>query len=291
MRKAIYKYLTSASKRLGFWLFRIVAWWISSGYFFFTPKRTSISVRFYKELFPAKNLFYYLRCVWKQYHNFTNVFLDRFILEDSGHLNYTSEGWEHIEEAVNKKTGGILLMSHMGNWEVAAHLLKKRGMRMLLYMGIKEKEQIEHAQKQSLEKSGLKIIAVTREKVSPFDLIEGVNFLKDGGLVSLTGDRIWQNDQKTVTVKLLGHEAVIPETPYTFAMLSGSPLFFFFAFRTSKQQYHFQISPPLYMKNVPRAKRKEVIQNTAQSYADAIEENLRKYPFEWFHFEEFLKHS
>ncbi len=289
MRRLLYKYLTSASKRIGFWLFRFVAWWIASGYFFLIPKRTAISVRFYKALFPARNVFYYLYCAWKQYHNFTNVFLDRFILEDSDGLKYTSEGWEHIEEAVKNRTGGILLMSHMGSWEVAARLLKKRGMKMLLYMGIKEKEQIERTQKESLEKSGLKIIAVMRDKGSPFDLIDGVNYLKDGGLVSLTGDRIWREDQKSVRVRLLGHEALVPETPYTFAMLSGSPLFFFFAFRTGREQYHFRISQPLYMKNMHRLKRKEVIRNTAQAYADAVEENLRKYPFEWFHFEEFLK--
>jgi len=30
-----------------------------------------ISVRFYKRLFPAKRMFFYLWCTWRQYRNFT----------------------------------------------------------------------------------------------------------------------------------------------------------------------------------------------------------------------------
>ena len=54
------------------------------------------------------------------------------------------------------KDGGIILMSHVGNWEVAVHLLKKLlpEMDLLLYMGIKNKEQIESIQKNELDRAG-----------------------------------------------------------------------------------------------------------------------------------------
>jgi predicted LPLAT superfamily acyltransferase len=288
MKLFTYKYLSKASKLFGIWVFKFAAWWISSGYFFLFPKRTKISIDFYKALFPGKSIFFYLLCAWKQFHNFTNVFIDRFILHDFDDLTYTSEGWEHIENAVKKKTGGVLVMSHMGNWEVAAHLLRREKVNMLLYMGIKQKEQIERTQKESLVKSGLKIIAVMQEESSPFDILEGINYLKDGGLVSLTGDRTWRGDQRAITVSFLGHKAIVPETPYIFAMLSGAPLFFFFAFRTGNKQYHFKISPPMYIKNIARAERKEIFKITAQYYTDLMEANLRKYPYEWFHFERFI---
>jgi predicted LPLAT superfamily acyltransferase len=288
MRRLLYKYVGSASRTLGIWFFRIFAWWVSTGYFFLIPGRTKTSFDFYKALFPGKNIFFHLACSWKQYHNFTNVFIDRFILHESDDIAYTSEGWDHIENAVNKKTGGIILMSHIGNWEVAAHLLRRRGMKMLLYMGIKEKEQIERTQKESLEHSGLKIISVMQGESSPFDIVEGINFLKDGGLVSLTGDRLWRREQRSVEVNFLKCRAVLPETPYIFSMLSGAPLLFFFAFRTGNKKYHFKILPPVFVKARSRAERKEAIQKTAQAYADRIGEVLREYPYEWFHFEQFL---
>ncbi|MFH0975710.1 MAG: lysophospholipid acyltransferase family protein [Spirochaetota bacterium] len=288
MKRLVYNYLSKTSRLFGIWIFLTAAWWISTGYFLLFPGRVKISMDFYKALFPGKSIFFCMRCSWKQFHNFTNVFIDRFILHDFNDITYTSEGWEHIEYAAREKTGGILVMSHIGNWEVAAHLLRREKINMLLYMGIKQKEQIERTQKESLAKSGLKIIAVMQEESSPFDILEGINFLKDGGLVSLTGDRIWRGDQRAVGVSFLGHKALVPETPYIFALLSGAPVFFFFTFRTGKKQYHFKISQPMYIRSASRKGRKEIIKKTAQHYAEIMEANLRQYPYEWFHFERFI---
>jgi predicted LPLAT superfamily acyltransferase len=106
--------------------------------------------------------------------------------------------------------------------------------------------------------------------------------------VSLTGDRIWRKDQRSIAVRFLGHEAFIPETPFIFAMLSGAPLYIFFAFQMGKQTYHFQILSPEYVQAKDRKDRKEAIGKAAQAYADSLEDMVRRYPFEWYHFEPFL---
>jgi predicted LPLAT superfamily acyltransferase len=219
--------------------------------------------------------------------------MDRFLIFDEHNVTITHEGWEFLEDAVNRKAGGIILMSHVGNWEIAAHTLKVRGrnnqgMKLLLYLGQKHKDQIERTQKESLVQSGVKIIVAEENTVSPADIIEGINFLKAGGLVSLTGDRIWRKDQRSLPVRFLGHEAFLPETPFIFALLSGTPLYLFFAFRTGKQKYHFQILPPQYVHAKDRNDRQEVIRRAAQLYADRLLEMVRQHPFEWYHFEPFI---
>ncbi len=290
MKTLFYKFLIVLSKKMGPWVFMIFAWFVSTGYFLFFPSRLANSIRFYRELFPDKRRYYPIWCTWRQYHNFTHVFLDRILLQDFGNISYTSKGWEHIEDAMENKTGGIILMSHMGNWEVAAHLLKEKlqKTRVLLYMGIKNKEQIEHMQKESLSQSGISIIAVDRDGGSPFDLIEGIKLLKQGGLVSLTGDIIWNENQRVVPVKFLNHQVLLPEVPHVLALLSGAPLFLFFPFRTGKNQYHFVTTRPLFINAVSRLERQDVIRKSAQQYADILEETLRRHPFEWYHFEPFL---
>ena len=40
--------------------------------------------------------------------------------------NSVREGWEYLDEAVDKKTGAILLMSHIGNWELAAQTSQQK---------------------------------------------------------------------------------------------------------------------------------------------------------------------
>jgi predicted LPLAT superfamily acyltransferase len=293
MKDFVYRILIFLSKRIGLWVFRLLSWFIASGYFFLFPGRVAISLRFYRALFPSRGLLYHLRCAWRQYHNFTNVYMDRFLIFDEHTVAITHEGWEFLEDAVNRKAGGIILMSHVGNWEIAAHMLQVRGrnnpgMKLLLYLGQKHKDQIERTQKESLVQSGVKIIVAEENTVSPADIIEGINFLKAGGLVSLTGDRIWRKDQRSLPVRFLGHEAFLPETPFIFALLSGTPLYLFFAFRTGKQKYHFQILPPQYVHAQDRNDRQEAIGRAAQLYAGRLLEMVRQYPFEWYHFEPFL---
>ncbi len=288
MKDIIYKKVTFISKHVGVWFFQMFTWIVTTGYFLFIPGRVLTGTRFYRALFPNRKWHYYLLCTWKQYHNFSHVFTDRFVLEDFDDITYSSEGWEYIEEVSKNQSGGIILMSHMGNWEVAAHLLKRKGMKMLLYMGIKQKEKIERLQKESLSRSGLKIVAVSQDGGSPFDILEGINFLKEGDFVSLTGDRIWREDQRAIKAKMLGHEILLPETPHIFALLSGKPLFIFFVFRKGKKQYHFKISGPKYVIAENRSLRKEVLRKSAQEYANMIENALIEFPYDWFHFEEFL---
>jgi predicted LPLAT superfamily acyltransferase len=293
MKDIFYRFLIAMSKRMGLWVFRFLAWFIATGYFFLFPNRVAVSVHFYRALSPSRGLLYHLWCAWRQYHNFTNVYMDRFLIFDEHNVTITHEGWEFLEDAVNRKAGGIILMSHVGNWEIAAHMLKVRGrnnpgMKLLLYLGQKHKDQIERTQKESLVQSGVKIIVAEENTVSPADIIEGINFLKAGGLVSLTGDRIWRKDQRSLPVRFLGHEAFLPETPFIFALLSGTPLYLFFAFRTGKQKYHFQILPPQYVHAQDRNDRQEAIGRAAQLYADRLLEMVRQYPFEWYHFEPFI---
>jgi len=293
MRKLIYQAIIFTSRKLGLWVFIIFAWFIATGFFIFFPFRVATSIRFYSVLFNDRGWFFHLWCAWRQYHNFTDVFFDRFLLHEFNDITYSSEGLEHLEKVLKKKSGGILLMSHMGNWEIAAHLLKrkKKGLKLLLYMGAKEKEQIEKIQKKSLSQSGMKTIAVDQEGGSPLDIVEGISFIESGGLVSLTGDLILKKDQRTVPVKLLGHEVLLPQAPYILALLSGTPLFVFFAFRTGKKQYHFTLSEPIYIQASSRGERTAAIEQAAQRYADILETKLQRYPLQWYHYKPFFTPS
>jgi len=285
-----YKCITILSKTLGLWVFTLSAWIIATGYFLFFPARVKTSIKFYRALYPDRSRFYHLTCAWKQFHNFTDVFIDRFLLEEFDDVSYTSQGWAHLEKALSGESGAILLMSHVGNWEVAAYLLKrrKRDLKILLYMGTKHKEQIEGIQKQSLSQSGIKIIAVDPDSGSPADIIEGIKFIDSGGIVSLTGDVIWRKEQRSVGVSFLGHDAYLPETPHLFALLSGAPLLIFFAFRTGDRKYHFTLSEPIYVQAPARADRTAAIRRSAQKYADILEETVRRNPLQWYHFRPFL---
>jgi len=287
MKIVSYKILLYLTRRLGLWFFRIFSWFIATGYFFLFPTRVAESLKFYRALFPGRNCPYHLYCAWRQYHNFTDFYIHRFIPWVAEKAEFIREGWEYLEEAVQKKTGVILLMSHIGNWELAAQTLNKKGLPIMIYIGAKRKEQIEYIQKQILAKSGIRVVATTEGDKSPFALIEGINFLREGGIVSMTGDRLW-GEQSNVTVNFLGHEARLPDTPHLFALMTGAPLMTFFVHQESVGKYHIKVSPGRRIISPARAERKKAVQASAQAYADDLAAFARKHPFEWHHFEPFL---
>jgi predicted LPLAT superfamily acyltransferase len=291
MSKLFYKSITFLSSKWGRWIFLVFAWFVATGYFLFFPRRVGSSTRIYRALYPDRNGLFHLWCTWRQYHNFTHVFLDRYLLQETNEITYTSEGLEHLEHVLDKGEGGILLMSHMGNWEVAAHLLKRKlkNLRLLLYMGIRQKEQIEQLQKETLAQSGIRIVAVDESGGSPLDLVDGIKFIESGGVVSLTGDLVWKKNQRAIPVKFLGQEILLPEAPHLFALLSGAPLFIFFAFRTGKNKYRFTLSEPIYLTAASREKRAAAIERSAQKYADILEAALRNHPLQWYHFRPLMK--
>jgi predicted LPLAT superfamily acyltransferase len=132
-------------------------------------------------------------------------------------------------------------------------------------------------------------MAVDEDGGSPLDIVDGIKFIESGGVVSLTGDLVWKKDQRTVPVQFLGHDVLLPEAPYLFALLSGAPLFIFFAFRIAKNKYRFTMSQPVYLAAASRSERAGAIRRSAQQYADILEATLRSYPLQWYHFRPFLK--
>ncbi|WP_419660763.1 lipid A biosynthesis acyltransferase [Desulfosarcina variabilis str. Montpellier] len=289
MRTIFYRILTVLTRCLGLWFFSLIAGGIATGYFLFFPRRVGVGLRFYQTLFPHRHWFYHLWCTFRQFIDFTHVFRDRLVLGDDGALTSDFDGWERLRDAMGG-SGGILLMSHMGNWEVAARLLKKTlpELRLLLYMGVKQKEQIENLQKEAVRQSNIRIQGVDASGGSALDIVEGIHFLRSGGLVSLTGDRIWQADQRTLPVRFLGQQIRLPAAPYVLSMTSGAPLFVFFALRTGPSHYHFSASPPIVVSPADRSDRDAAMNRAAQQYADLLETAVRNYPFQWHHFEPFL---
>ena len=283
-----YRLLVRLTRFCGPWLLVLVSRIIAAGYFLFSGK-VGESRRFYAALFPGRGKLYHLWCTFRQYQNFTTIHLDRFLADQADSVSFTSQGFAKLESVIGNQ-GGVLLMSHLGNWEMAARLLQqlKDDLRLLLYMGVKEKEGVEQMQKKDLRSAGVTIIGADQRGGSPFAAVDGIRFLREGGLVSMAGDVVWRSDQRTVRVSFLGHDAWLPEAPYVFSLVSGAPLLVFFTFRTGRNSYHFMAADPIKIRPESRGDRTAAIARAAQQYADLLEKMLREHPFEWYHFDRFI---
>ncbi len=287
MRIDFYKLLVKTANHIGSWFFVAVARGIAAG-FFALPGRTRESRRLYALLYPECGRLFHLWCTFRQFQNFTTIHIDRYLANQGRSIEVVSEGMEQLEEVIGS-SGAILLMSHFGNWEMAARLLmqKRRDLRLLLYMGVKEKEGVEKTQKEELRRAGVTIIGVDRQAGSPFAAVDGVKLLQEGGIVSMTGDIVWRADQRCLEVAFLGGVASLPEAPFVFSLVSGSPIYVFFAFRAG-DGYRLALSEPIWVRAASRGERRKAIVEAAQHYADLLEDALRTHPLEWYHFDRFV---
>lgn len=293
MREFFYKCLSRVSDFLGSGFFLFIARGIAAGYFILFPGRVRTSADFYRALFPGRSRLFHLKCAWRQFQNFTTVFLDRHLLKNKSAIQFTFEGRQHLIDALERNEGGILLMSHLGNWEVGARLLRQNipDLNLMLYVGQRAKDQIEQRQKEDLAADGIRIVAVDQEGGSAFDLVEAITFLRSGGFVSMAGDLIWRESQRSVPAVFLGHRVHLPEAPHMMALVTGMPLFIFFASSTGAQKYHFRVCPPVHIHADKRSERREAIGRAAQVYMGEMESQLRQCPYEWYHFRPFIEEN
>ncbi len=288
MKAFFHKMTMRVSFLLGSWFIRFFAWWIATGYLFFRPSRRKSSLQLYQAIFPNRSGWYHLYCVWRQFHSFAATYADRIEIDSKKGVTISTQGKEGIIEANRRGSGGIILMSHLGNYELAARAFREIGLKHLMIMGEKEARQVARDQRETLEAQGVNILVATGQKDSIFGGLEAINFIREGGFVSLSADLIWTKHRSLLPVRLFDQEVAFTPAPHLLALVSGAPLFTLFTSRVRRGMHEITISPPRKVKASSRSERNKTLQASAQVYANALEEKVRQHPFQWYIFEDFF---
>jgi predicted LPLAT superfamily acyltransferase len=289
IKALIFKTVTGISSLLGSRPIRFFAWWVSSGFFFLRPSRRRRSVQLYQAVFPDRKGWYHLYCAWRQFHSFAATYGDRIDIESRKGVFISTQGGEGLLEEKKRGTGGIILMSHMGSYEIAARGFQKYGLKLLLIMGEKEARLVARDQRRAMQDRGITIQVATGQGDSLMGGLEAIKFIREGGFVSLAGDLIWTEQRSLIPVKFFGRDVALSSGPYLLALVSGAPLFILFTFRIKRGRHQVIVLPPRKVRASSRSERDKVLQENAQAYAEALEEMVRRYPFQWYVFEPFFR--
>lgn len=273
-------------RNFGMWVIRLMAWGVATGYFFFVRHRVRASLEFYRIVFDNRSFFFHLYCVWRQFHDQAQSHCDEIAFSFGIPTHHIAEGQDAIQKMADAGQGGIIIISHLGNWGIAARLFQRKGFRVMLIMGEREAKLVAKKQREDLESANLKIlVSKTEDDDSLFMGIEAIKFIRSGGFLCIAGDIGWTNPRFRLTAKFFGRHIYLPAGPHTLALVSGSPVFTLFTFRLSRGQYRFHILPPRIVKAQARGKRNDAINESAQIYASNLEEAVKQYPYEWHVFE------
>lgn len=262
---------------------------VATGYFLLAWSRVRRSLRFYRALFPDLGLARALWLTLGQFHDFAQTFALRLRLSRGAPLPREHDGWQHIEAAAEAGKGGVLLMSHLGPWELGARLFRRRGMRLMLFVSARHREQIERMQKTELVSDGVELVVATPEDDSALNGLDGLRLLRDGGFVSMAGDRVHGRGARRIAVRFAGQTAMLPQAPFALALVSGSPILIVFILREGRHGLRAICRPPLYVEARDRKDREPAMARAAQRYADELCTLVRAHPTQWHCFEPFLE--
>lgn len=281
-----YKIFIATLKYLGlpfaYFLLRFVALW----FFAFSPRSFRIIFHFYNKRM-GYGKWRSLISVYRNYYVFGQVILDKTAVMGgfNAKFSFDFDGEEHLRKMVSDGTGGLLISAHIGNFEMAGHMLERLNTRVNIIMLDAEHEKIREYLSEFTKKS-FNIIPIGNDNAHVYQISEALN---NHEIICMHGDRFMPGS-KTMSGTLLGAEAGLPTGPFYLAMKYGVPVSYVFAMKEKKTHYHFYATPPLfYAQQNTLAGRNNMLKNMLGDYLSEVEKKIRQYPYQWFNYYEFWK--
>ena len=288
MAHLLYRFLSRLSRFAGLWLVRGMAAVVATGYFVLLPRRLAGSLRFYRALFPERSGWHALACAWRQYQDFARLYGERLESERRADIGFDSVDERRLAEARTAGHGAILVMSHFGRWEIGARLLARREDGLTLVMGGLAKGGARAGVDQALRAAGVDVVTVPAGRGQAFDILQAVQVLRSGGVVSRAADRA-DGEARMLRLPFLGRHCDVAAAPFALALATGAPLLVVFAVKVGRRHYRFTCDAPVTLTAPSRADRQRVMEQAASAYLARLAEMAKAHPEQWQNFGPFLR--
>jgi predicted LPLAT superfamily acyltransferase len=276
-----YGIFISVLKRFGvlpaYFLLRFVTLY----YFFFSYK----SSRFIFDYFHQRLGYNRLKSILKIYTNYYllgQTVIDKVVLMSGipNRFSFDFDGEDHLREMITLQKGGLLLGAHIGNWEIAGHLLQRLDIPVNIVMFDGEHQQIKEYLNSVTGKRNAKIIVIKNDLSHIYEISEA---FKNKELVCIHADRFLEGN-KTMTSEFLGEKAMFPAGPFVLAGSFNVPVSFVFAMKESNLHYHFFASP---LKIHNRSEKSAGLQSMLDDFSAEMEKKVKEYPEQWYNYYNF----
>ncbi len=279
-----YKIFVTLLKYLGlkpaYFLLRFVAFY----FFLFSGKSTRNIFTLYRH--RLKFGFFRSVCmVYRNYFVFGQELLDKTAMMAGFRSSFTFDfdGENYLRRMASDGTGCLLISAHLGNFEMAGHMLERVDAKVNVIMLDAEYQRIKEYI-ESFTRKSFNIIAIRPDQSHVYEISRA---LENKEVLCIHGDRFLEGS-KTVEAEFLGVKARFPGGPFYLAMKYSVPVSFVFAMKEGKTHYHYYASAPkFYHQPGTLAGREEMLKQMITEYISAVEEKLRQYPEQWFNYYDF----
>lgn len=227
--------------------------------------------------------------LWQQYKmviSFGQVMVDRAIVSTLGadQISVSLEGREQLLSIRDQKRGMILLMSHVGCWQLAMSAMGALDEPIHMLM---------HGHASSFERQDYEKDNGEVKQESPYRVIDPQGYLggafemlavlKQGGILSVMGDRVPDHEKNRVNVPFLGQQVALPMSAYHLASSTGAPLVVLTSRKCDEKHYVMVVADVI---EVPEGlgRKPEAFTAYAQRYATTLEKYCQNNPYQFFNF-------
>ena len=285
MRIMIFAYLLGGSALSRIFLFPVIFF-----YFLFKPDLRKNSRGYLKRIrkktedLPKINLLLSFSHLWQ----FGASLIDKFaVWRGDIKLNHVNiHGYEYINELLSNKKGGVIAITHLGNFEVCSALSQSRQeFKLTVLQHTKHAEKFNFLLNKYKIKSIMEMLEVT--DIGPQTAMKLSERIGRGEFVAIAADRLpVNNPEASVTCNFFNQPADFPSGPYVLAYILRVPLLLLICVKR-EGKYHIYFEKIIDGRKVSRDERIDFTNKAVKIFAKKLEYYTQKNPLQWFNFYNF----
>lgn len=191
-----------------------------------------------------------------------------------------------LHNLCREQKGFVLLVSHMGNWQIAMTALSGINRTVYLLMRPEDNQAVKENLKVDEKNERVKIISPEQYLGG---VVEVMNAIASGGVVAVMGDRPYAFE--SMSVPFLGDNAQLPYSAFTFAAASRCPVAVLSAPRVGFRRYSVRIDRVFTPEFVRGRDKKEQLRQWLGEYVKLLEAFVQEFPFQCFLFHDIWRAS
>lgn len=277
---------------LGFWFFRAslkcfglrgtygLLYIVCSYYLLFDRTAVRAALAYVRRRFPKASPAGRLWGVYRLFINQGKNLIDRYyLISGSGRFDTQVAGEDTLREVLREGRGVVLVTAHLGNWQAIMSFLGSFGRKVNLVMRPEDNRAVYESLR--IGAQGPEIGLISPEGFLG-GVVESMNALKRGEVVSLMGDRSYGFNP--VEVRFLGDPAWFASGAFHLAAMAECPAIVLLSAKTGTRGYAVSVEAVLRPRYAPGRPKAGQLQGWVQEFARVLEGYLARHPYQCFLF-------
>ncbi len=192
-----------------------------------------------------------------------------------------------IYDYIDKKIGGIIMTSHLGNFELSRVASKSRTSAVMnIIVDLSNAKKMQKIMQATSNEYNLNIITVESINMATVMMLQ--EKIEAGEFLVIAGDRTPKDNKNTVKANFLGKQANFPTGAYILAKILGCPTFSIVCLK-NKDKYDVYFDLLFKKINFNSKNKQEILSLCATKYANKLEKYTQIAPEQWYNFYDFWR--